>query len=123
MTCDDACDPCTDSTTWYYKKAKKTCEWVAEDPEANCGKKDEFKVKAEDACPATCDDACKTETHDDVPVPAPTTACADSTTWYYKKAKNTCEAYVAKKTKNCKKKDDSKVKAEDACAATCETCR
>ena len=83
----------------------------------NCKKKDEFKVKAEDACAATC------ETCDDVPVPAPTAACADSTTWYYKKAKNTCEAYVAKKTKNCKKKDEFKVKAEDACAATCETCR
>ena len=107
-TCDDACE-LSDSTTWYVKKAKKNCDWVAKDPATKCEKKDDFKVKAEDACPVTC--------------AASEAACADSTTWFYKKAKNTCEAYVAKKTKNCKKKDDSKVKAEDACAVTCETCR
>ena len=36
--------------------------------------------------------------------------CADSTSWYYdyNPAKN-CEAYVSKKSKNCKKKDEFKV--------------
>ena len=48
--------------------------------------------------------------------------CADSTSWYYKKSKNTCEDYVTKKSKNCKLEDDSKVKAEDACPVTCGTC-
>ena len=61
---------------------------------------------------------------------------ADSTSWYFKKSatasrgrerlwvghrrgivvlrrsKNTCEKYVSKKSKNCKKKDEFKVKAE-----------
>ena len=38
--------------------------------------------------------------------------CADSTSWYYdyNPAKN-CEAYVSKKSKNCKKKDEFKVRA------------
>ena len=47
-----------------------------------------------------------------VPVPAPTPIpkedCADSTTWYYEKESRTCDAYVAKKTKNCKLKDEFK---------------
>ena len=98
---------CADSTTWYAKKPRKTCEWVAKKTK-NCKKKDEWKVKAEDACPATCDATCET-------------TCADSTTWYAKKTKKTCE-WVAKKTKNCKKKDEFKVKAEDACPVTCDAC-
>ena len=55
-------------------------------------------------------------------VPAPTASCSDSTTWYYKKTKNTCEAYVAKKTKNCKKTDEFDVSAQEACPVTCEVC-
>ena len=74
----------------------------------NCKLKDDYKTKAEDACPVTCD------TCDG--------GCADSTSWYYKKSKNTCEDYVTKKSKNCKLEDDSKVKAEDACPVTCGTC-
>ena len=59
-------DACVDSTTWYYKKAKKNCDYVAEDPDDRCSEKDDFKVKAKDACPVACD-TCETE-------------CADSTT-------------------------------------------
>ena len=43
--------------------------------------------------------------------------CADSTSWYYEDRAKTCEAYVSKKSKNCKKKDEFKVKGEDASAA------
>ena len=47
--------------------------------------------------------------------------CAsDSTTWFYKKEKNTCADYVAKKSKNCKKEDEAGVTAEEACPVTCE---
>ena len=36
--------------------------------------------------------------------------CADSTSWYYDyNPAKTCEAYVSKKSKNCKKKDEFKV--------------
>ena len=35
--------------------------------------------------------------------------CADSTSWYYEDRAKTCEAYVSKKSKNCKKKDEFKV--------------
>ena len=109
-------DECKDSTTWYYKKTKNTCDHYVAKKSKNCKKTDEFDVAARDACPVTCE-VCE--------VPAPTalpTSCEDSRTWYYKKTKNTCEHYVAKKTKNCKKKDDSEVKAEDACPMTCEKC-
>ena len=100
---------CSDSTTWYYKKTKNTCDAYVAKKTKNCKKKDEFDVKAKHACPVTCEE-CE--------VPAPTalpTSCEDSTTWYYKKTKNTCEAYVAKKTKNCKKKDEFDVEAKHAC--------
>ena len=68
--------------------------------------------------------------------------CADSTSWYCafrrrplfffratrfpslvdKKSKDTCSDYVTKKSKNCKKKDEFKVKALEACPATCGAC-
>ena len=50
--------------------------------------------------------------------------CADSTSWYRKKTKNTCEGYVAKKSKYCKEKikDESDVTAIDACPETCGGC-
>ena len=49
--------------------------------------------------------------------------CADSTSWYYdyNPAKN-CEAYVSKKSKNCKKRDSFGVTAKVACPATCGEC-
>ncbi|KAH8062652.1 3'-tRNA processing endoribonuclease [Aureococcus anophagefferens] len=70
------------------------------------------------------------------PTPVPTTTpapssfvCEDSatpvprrTSWYTKKSKNTCEKYVAKKAKNCKKTDDFDVKGQVACALTCGEC-
>jgi hypothetical protein len=42
----------------------------------------------------------------------------------YKKSKNTCESYVAKKSKYCKEKikDESDVTAIDACPETCGGC-
>ena len=94
---------CVDSITWYAKKTKRTCEWVAKDPETNCEKKDEFKVKAKEACPATC-------------------MLPDSTTWYAKKTKRTCEWVAKDPATNCEKKDEFKVKAEDACPVTCDAC-
>tara|TARA_B100000475_G_scaffold10966_1_gene8540 strand:- start:1191 stop:1364 length:174 start_codon:yes stop_codon:yes gene_type:complete len=37
----------------YSKKPKNGCEWASKKSK-NCKKKDEFKVKALEACPATC---------------------------------------------------------------------
>ena len=59
----DECPDCEDDTTWYYKKAKKTCEtWVAEDPEKRCrddkyygATKDADEVSPFEACKATCE--------------------------------------------------------------------
>jgi len=61
----------------------------------------------------------------DIATPAPTAglevSCVDSATWYYKKSKNTCAEYVAKKSKYCKEKyaSDDGVSARDACPITC----
>ena len=50
--------------------------------------------------------------------------CADSASWYYNDDPDkTCEAYVSKKSKNCKKKDEFKVKGEDASAAASRRAR
>ncbi|KAH8070433.1 serine-type endopeptidase [Aureococcus anophagefferens] len=48
---DDAA--CQDSSSWYSKKSKNGCDWASKKSK-NCKKKDEFKVKALEACPATC---------------------------------------------------------------------
>ena len=100
-------DACADSTTWYYKKAKNTCEAYVAKKTKNCKKEDDFKVKAQDACPATCDDACE---------------LSDSTTWYAKKAKKNCDWVAKDPATKCEKKDDFKVKAEDACPVACDAC-
>ena len=71
-------------------------------------KRDDADVFAFEACPATCGECEAT--------------CADSTSWFYKKSKNTCEDYVSKKSKNCDKRDDADVFAFEACPATCGEC-
>ena len=63
---------CADSTSWYYEDRAKTCEAYVSKKSKNCKKKDEFKVKGEDACPLTCG-ACEIEEE-----------CADSTSWYWR---------------------------------------
>ena len=103
-------EACRDSTSWYYKKADRTCRlYVAENPSARCHKKDTSKIAASDACPAACGD-CAGD-------------CEDSTSWYAKKPSKDC-AYIAKSPGDrCEnKKDESKVKASDACPATCDAC-
>ncbi|EGB06349.1 hypothetical protein AURANDRAFT_65750 [Aureococcus anophagefferens] len=112
-------DDCADSTSWYYKKSKDTCSDYVTKKSKNCKKKDEFKVKAEDAsaaaslraraCPLTCGVCSSSD-------------CEDSTSWYYKKSKDTCADYVTKKSKNCKKYGVDDVLAEDACPVTCGAC-
>ena len=98
---------CVDSTSWYWKKSKQDCAYVAKKPEDRCSLKNNDKVKSKDACPLSCGE-CE--------------SCADSTSWYWKKSKQDCD-YVAKKPQDrCSLKDDSKVKSEDACALTCGTC-
>ncbi|KAH8064384.1 hypothetical protein JL722_1249 [Aureococcus anophagefferens] len=69
---------------------------------------DRADASRKEACPVACGE-CEEE-------------CADSSSWYFKKTKNTCEKFVAKKAKNCKKTDSFDVKAEDACALTCGAC-
>jgi len=43
------------------------------------------------------------------PRPRPTDRGLAGASWYYKKESKTCETFVAKKSKNCKKKDEFKV--------------
>jgi len=160
-----AIDFCEDSTSWYFKKTKNTCSEYVSKKAKNCKKRDEFDVKGQVACPATCgecevevDDAvcadstswywkkskydcdyvakksklCKSKYADESDVSSKEACpvacgeceeeCADSSSWYFKKTKNTCEKFVAKKAKNCKKTDSFDVKAEDACALTCGAC-
>ncbi|KAH8062429.1 hypothetical protein JL722_3347 [Aureococcus anophagefferens] len=108
--CCAAC--CEDSASWYSKKPKQDCAWVASKA-SRCSKEDARDVSAEDACPAACG-ACAV---DDVPSPTASPDCADSTSWFSKKSKRDCD-YVAKKSKRCKLKDGSEIKARDACAMT-----
>ena len=65
-------------------------------------------MRGRDACPVACGE-CPSE-------------CEDSASWYYKKSKKTCEAFVSKKSKNCKKKDEHGIRAKDACRVTCGKC-
>ena len=104
---------CEDSTSWYYKKERKNCEYVAKSAD-RCEKEDDFGVSGSDACPVACE-TCAT--------PPPTSIeCADSTSFFYKKkSKKTC-GYVSEKPDNrCKLKlvDDDGVSVLQACPATC----
>ena len=48
---------CIDSSSWYYKKQKKDCNWIAKKTK-RCKKskiKDADGVKAKRGCPAACD--------------------------------------------------------------------
>jgi len=104
----DAPATCEDSVSWYAKKAKKDCDYVAEQPEKRCGKKGLDAIRAIDACPAACG-AC-----DD--------ACADSASWYSKKSKKDCAYVAADPGKRCSKKGQGSIRAEDACPAACGAC-
>ena len=79
-------------------------------------------VVASDACPFSCDNCGITPQPTFLRVPQPTSTCADSESWYYKKQKRTCAAYVAENTKRCSKTGADGVKAEVACAQTCGAC-
>ena len=106
---EEADEECMDSTSWFYKKSKKDCAWVAEKGR-RCKSKvaDDDGVSSLDACPVTCGSGC---------------ACADSTSWFSKKAKKDC-AWVAKKTKRCKSKvaDDADISSKEACPVACGRC-
>ena len=101
---------CFDSASWYWKKSKYDCDYVAKKSK-RCKSKyaDEYDVSSSDACPVACGE-CEA-------------ACADSTSWYWKKSKNDCE-YVATKSKRCKSKytDESDVPSAGACPVACGTC-
>ena len=112
--CPAACGICcdsslVDSTSWYFKKSKYTCaKKVVDDPDKYCKSKyiDDNGVSSSEACASTCGNGC---------------APVDSTSWYYKKQKKTCESYISKKSKYCKSKyvDDAGVTSAEACPATC----
>ena len=106
-------DDCADSTSWYCafrrrplfffratrfpslvdKKSKDTCSDYVTKKSKNCKKKDEFKVKAEDASAAASLRARAFPSRDARPRRCPLTCgvcsssdCEDSTSWYYKKS-------------------------------------
>lgn len=95
-------DACADSDAWFFKKAKKGCDWVAKRASQRCKKK--AKVAAADACAASCGNG----------------AGADSATWYAKKTAKTCAWVAAQTSKRCAKA--GKDPAAAACAATCDAC-
>ena len=102
---------CADSTSWYWKKAKKDCDYVAKKSK-RCKSKyvhEDSGVASADACPVACGEC--------------DAACADSTSWYWKKAKKDCD-YVAKKSKRCKGKyaDEHDVASAEACPVACGEC-
>ena len=121
--CPSACgtcpEQCEDSTSWYAKKSKRDCEYVAEDPAKRCKKKDsESKVKGKEACPLACGTCAAFSLPEVVP-----NACGDSASWFVRENPSRDCAYVAKKASGrCDKKDDFGVPASEACAAACGSC-
>ncbi|EGB08105.1 hypothetical protein AURANDRAFT_64364 [Aureococcus anophagefferens] len=107
---DEAEPACEDDSTWFSKKSSNNCRWVAEKPDSRCSKKNDDDVKAKSACFVACG-VCE----------APEAACADSTSWYYKKADRDC-SWIADKPKRCDKADEYGVDASVACALTCDAC-
>ena len=89
----------------YAKKQSRDCSWVAKKSAKRCKKKGAGKVTGFEACEASC---CSCE--------------EDDADWYFRKANQDC-SWIAKKSKRCKKvgKDagGAKVKAKDACKASC----
>ena len=79
-------------------KKSKRCKYKVRDGDG---------VGAPVACPSSCGSC----------------ACADSPTWFAKKAKHDCE-YVSKNAKRCKAKvaSDGGVSSLAACPFTCESC-
>ncbi|KAH8072888.1 tRNA-Phe hydroxylase [Aureococcus anophagefferens] len=101
-----------------------TCEDYVSKKSKNCKLKDDFKVKAQDACPVTCGE-CVVPTLAPTPRPSsaePTPECHDSVSWWSKKSKNDCD-YVAKDADGrCGNVDESDVAAEVACPEACGYC-
>ncbi|KAK7248819.1 hypothetical protein SO694_00041275 [Aureococcus anophagefferens] len=101
---------CEDSSSWYRKKSKYDCDYMAKKPE-KCSKKGEGKVKGDAACPVACG-TCDAS----APVPSPTGGVEgpreDSSSWYWKKSKYDCD-YMAKKPEKCSKKGEGKVASRD----------
>ncbi|KAH8076376.1 3'-tRNA processing endoribonuclease [Aureococcus anophagefferens] len=152
FVCEDSATPVPRRTSWYTKKSKNTCEKYVAKKAKNCKKTDDFDVKARSArgvrrrararnappqvaCALTCGEC--TPPPSPYPSSAPTVTlmpttpaddCADSTSWYcaspapHKKSKDTCEDYVAKKSKNCKKYGFDGTQAKYACPALCGEC-
>tara|TARA_B100000482_G_scaffold129844_1_gene94470 strand:+ start:56 stop:346 length:291 start_codon:yes stop_codon:yes gene_type:complete len=57
--CAEACCSCDeDESSWFFKKAKRDCAWVAKKAKSRCKKKgrdgDGKKKKAKVACPVAC---------------------------------------------------------------------
>ena len=102
---------CEDSASWFWKKSKYDCDYVAKKSKRCKSKYTDFDdVSSVDACPVACGEC------------EPT--CEDSTSWYWKKSKYDC-AWVEKKiAKRCKAKirDDDDVKAKEACPVACQEC-
>jgi len=109
-----AANDCSDSDTWYSKKAKKDCSWVENKPEKRCKVKTKNGdgVDAFAGCPEACG-VCELECGE------------DSDVWYFKKDKKDCD-WAGKNTKRCKKTDKDnygkvKVPASVACPEACGT--
>jgi len=108
-------ESCADDAGWAStKKASRDCVWVAKKAKKKCKlkEKDASGKSALACCPEACD-VCGLARDED----------ADSSAWHYKKNPSKDCAWVAKKTKNCKKTytNDAKVKvpAAIACPVTC----
>ncbi|KAH8046361.1 hypothetical protein JL722_13688 [Aureococcus anophagefferens] len=108
---DDDSSACADSTSWYRKKSKNTCEkYVAKKAAKNCLKTDDDGVYAFEACPETCGSCGE--------------ACADNATWYKKKASQTCRWVVeGDGLERCEEKSAADgAYAYEACRFACRSC-
>ena len=104
---DDSSSPCADSTSWYTKKADRTCGDYVAKKRARCDNEDDDGVYAWEACLESCG-ACGE-------------ACVDDADWYHKKSNKNCQWVKGKRTR-CEKEDDDGVAAYSACRRTCQSC-
>jgi len=107
-----SCEP--DSTTWYYKKDWKDCDWVSKSSSSRCTKEGNDGTLASESCMETC-------TGCGAPIPFPT-GCADSTSWYKSnRPEKDCE-WVSEYTNRCSKTGEDGTNGYTGCPLTCGTC-
>lgn len=96
---------CEDSTTWYYKKRWKDCDWVS-DYTSRCSKEGYDGTLASESCMETCG----------------TCDCVDDPSWYKSNRPDKDCDWVSAYTSRCSKMGEDGRDGYTGCPLTCGTC-